>query len=239
MSQEKHGPRIGREKSSGRRAAALAALLLLGVAVSGTAPALAGNANPGVLPPGSRSHGTTYAELSGAWWQWALAGTTADNPVADTTGVNCGVRQSGSIWFLAGTFGGGVTRTCQVPSGKALFFPLVNTVWANDPGGAATVEELRELANADLAGATASAEIDGTSVAVTEDYLVESTVFDLALTADNVLGAPAGTYAPAVAAGFHLLLAPLSRGPHELHFEGCFANGFCVEATYHLIVSKS
>ncbi len=217
-------------------AAALVAFgLLCTVVVAPTANAA--GANSGVLPPNSRSHGMTYGEWSAAWWQWALSGTAADNPVADPTGASCAVRQTAAVWFLAGTFGGDAERTCTVPAGKALFFPIINTVWANDPGGTATEDEVRAAARADLVGATASAEIDGTAITNLQGYLVESPTFTLVLSDDNVLGAPGGTYAPAAAAGIHLLLAPLAPGSHLVRFRGCFANGFCAGAVYHLTVS--
>ncbi|HKG86698.1 MAG TPA: hypothetical protein VKA95_00115 [Nitrososphaeraceae archaeon] len=30
------------------------------------------------------------------------------------------------MWFLAGTGGGEVTRVCNIPAGKAIFFPSLN-----------------------------------------------------------------------------------------------------------------
>jgi len=192
-----------------RMMALLALGFLCSIAVAPTANAA--GANPGVLPPNSQAHGSTYGQWSAAWWQWALSGTAADNPVADPTGANCAVRQTAAVWFLAGTFGGDAERACTVPADKALFFPLVNTIWANDPGGTATEDDVRAGARADLVGATASAEIDGRAITNLQDYLVESPTFTLVLSDDNVLGAPGGTYAPAAAAGVHLLLAPLTR----------------------------
>lgn len=126
-----------------RTGARLTAIAVLVAAVVGGAPAVAAT-GPGVLPVTTHAYGAGYAELSGQWWQWALAGTAAANPVADPTGANCAVRQTRSVWFLAGTFGGAATRSCSVPSGTALSFPVVNTIWANDPGGAATEQDLRE-----------------------------------------------------------------------------------------------
>jgi hypothetical protein len=67
-----------------------------------------------------------FKRLSAEWWQWALSIPTSVNPMLDTTGQNGVVGQRGSIWFLAGTFGGGtVTRTCAVPEDRALFFPVI------------------------------------------------------------------------------------------------------------------
>ncbi len=50
-------------------------------------------------------------------------------------------------WFLAGTFGGSpVERTCTMPAGRWLFFPLVNYVFLiTEPDE--TEEDARQAAN--------------------------------------------------------------------------------------------
>ena len=40
------------------------------------------------------------------WWKWALGIPAAENPILDETGEFADVDQSGSVWFLAGNFGG-------------------------------------------------------------------------------------------------------------------------------------
>ncbi|MEU8850754.1 hypothetical protein AB0C70_32045 [Streptomyces sp. NPDC048564] len=50
------------------------------------------------------------------------------NPVADQGGSSCGRNQARDVWFLADSFGGQVKRSCKVPSGVPLAFPLVNLV---------------------------------------------------------------------------------------------------------------
>ncbi|WP_211343247.1 signal protein [Actinomadura pelletieri] len=44
----------------------------------------------------------------------------------DTDGAHCAVGQPNDLWFLAGTFGGTVRRTCTVPPGRDLVAPIVN-----------------------------------------------------------------------------------------------------------------
>src|SRR6267378_5783893 len=69
----------------------------------------------------------SFKELSTEWWQWALSIPTSVNPLLDATGGKGVVGQRGSVWFLAGVFGGGTaTRDCQVPDEKRLFFPVIN-----------------------------------------------------------------------------------------------------------------
>lgn len=63
------------------------------------------------------------------WWQWADSFEYPDSPVSDSTGERCGAGQEGPVWFLAGTYGSAhVRRTCHVPAGKHLLFPLINYI---------------------------------------------------------------------------------------------------------------
>jgi len=96
--------------------------------------ASAQNDNPGVLLPNSKPFGAMYGDWGGKWWQWALGQPTDVNPLLDTTGEYCAEGQSGPVWFLAGTLfnvydPGGITRHCTIPTGKHLFFPVLNAGW--------------------------------------------------------------------------------------------------------------
>src|SRR5439155_23432452 len=85
---------------------------------------------PGVVPPAAHPYGHTYSDWAARWWQWALAQPLSTNPVLDTTGANCAAGQSGRVWFLAGTFSAGtVSRSCTVPAGTALLFPVLNNAY--------------------------------------------------------------------------------------------------------------
>jgi hypothetical protein len=75
-----------------------------------------------------------FAKLSAEWLQWALSIPASVNPQTDPTGDFAAVGQRGPIWFLAGKFGGGIaTRSCSVPQGTALFFPVINGFSINAP----------------------------------------------------------------------------------------------------------
>jgi hypothetical protein len=219
----------------------LAAATLLGIvgAVALIAPASALDVKPRVVPPDSRAYGVSYAEWSVRWWQWAVSIPVPDSPLLDQTGENCAVGQSGRVWFLAGTVeSGSATRTCTVPRGRALFFPIINSFCANDPGDNKTYEEELACARDLNAGATGSAEIDGRPIRNVQRYRVESPAFSLTLPEDNIYGAPPGIYAPAAAVGIYLLLRPLSVGQHVIHFTGSTAGGTAIEVTYHLTVCR-
>src|SRR5213596_2810966 len=104
-------------------------VLLILVLLAAIAPAYADdNGQPKI-------HGKTYGEWSAEWWQWALAGPDGENAVTDPTEDLCAVNQpTGEVWFLAGTFGGtGVERRCTIPPNRALFYPLLNSLWTDCP----------------------------------------------------------------------------------------------------------
>src|SRR5271165_4987692 len=183
--------------------------------------------------------GSTFGllpQLTAQWWQWALSIPTGQNPQEDPTGQYCMIGQRGDVWFLGGVFAGGpATRTCSVPEGKALFFPVINEVTINAPNVCGQRPEndaapyLRQQSKAFIDGVPLS------SVKVQVDHKnapfqrIQSQVFEVALPEDNVFDAfcggpgtvPAGIYSPAVDDGYYVLLPPLKpgRNPHTIHFQ--------------------
>lgn len=161
------------------------------------------------------------------------------------------VGQRGPVWFLVGNFGGGdTTRSCSIPEGKRLFFPVINSVNIDTPNvcGQGTeripVAELRALSAAFVDGATDLAvTLDGKPVS---DLLrIESNVFEVALPEENLFdqpctglgGAPSGIYSPAVDDGIYVLLESLKKGQHELRFHAENpSQNFVSDVTYHLTV---
>jgi hypothetical protein len=171
---------------------------------------------------------TSPGNLTARWVEWALSIPTSVNPQLDATGANCMVGQRGSIWFLAGVFGGfgrgTATRACSVPADKALFFPVANDFEINSPNVCPpgsppqTVAQLRTTAAGVVNGVTKkSVTVDGQ---VPNVVRIPSTVFAVALPGDNVFNAlcggpgsvPAAIYSPAVADGFYVRLEPLPVG---------------------------
>jgi hypothetical protein len=236
---------------SRRAVVAVATAALVLTAPPGIPGAHAARSSP-VIPLNSSAFGHSYGEWSARWWQWSYSLPTTRHPLFDT--ARCDAGQSGKVWFLGGTFTliqqgnevvGVAERTCHVPAGKALFFPLLNAEWDNvcpplDPP--LSVPQLRQAAAAALAGATGlTATIDGHEVADVDDFRVRSPRFAVTIPAANVwrsFGPPcdtiaAGRYAPIVADGWYLLVRPLSHGKHTLHFTGGIP-GFRLDITYHL-----
>jgi hypothetical protein len=211
------------------------------------------NSNPGIHPIGSKPYGLSYGEWSAKWWQWILSIPAASNPNLDNTGTHCAEGQSGHVWFLAGAFGGTFIRTCTIRTGVSILLPILTTAfgagladclspgWGN--AGPCDVPTLRASAAAEEDNPqTLELSVDGVLLQNLSAYRVQSPVFSYTAPSANVMGVlfkfpvPAGTYHPAVADGYWLMLTPLSPGLHVIRAIGVESNGFKVDVTYHLIV---
>ena len=193
-------------------------------------------AAPIIIPPVT---GAGYAELSALWWQYALSFPVATSPFFDTTGANCGAGQSRPqrVFFLVGSLNSDPVQRdqCVAPAGKALFFPMINRVDVNVDHQ--TPRELRQEIKPILDAAhDLFATIDEVQVANPRAFRSQSAVFRLNLPDDNLFGLPAGTYRPAVADGYYVLVAPLAPGRHTITFGGVDGTGLSQHITYHLTV---
>ena len=103
-------------------------VIIGGLLISVIIPLAGGQTNTGtqVYPVGSKPYGLTYGDWTAKWWKWTISLPKNINPGGDTTGKDCALKQSGPVWFLAGTFGGAAIRTCTIPAGKAIMLPLIN-----------------------------------------------------------------------------------------------------------------
>lgn len=174
----------------------------------------------------------------------------APHPSVDSTGEHCGRNNQGSVWFLAGAFvGTQVQRTCAVPAGTHLFFPLVNIEPNNfNESPAFSCQELKERAA--LYGNTPiglAASLDGEAFEPNEifHHLSDACFMVTAVSGSPVGGAAAGTEL-AADNGYYGMLRPLSAGTHELKFKGGWQfnqaehgadQTFAVDVTYQLVVA--
>jgi len=170
-----------------------------------------------LLPATELVAGRSQEEWSVAWWQWAGAFDTQNSPVADRTGVLCGRKQAGPVWFLAGTYGTKRTvRSCTVPKGRYLFFPLVN--YAVMPGSPQTRcdEVKRDARSMTDNAAWLLLELDGVRVQGLEAHrLAPQKCFDAGLRSEERV-----RIYPSAANGYYVMLKPLSPGMHTLNFGG-------------------
>ena len=219
---------------------AFGVMLIIGVVI--VPASVSSSSAPQALSPGLNK------KLSAQWWQWVLPIPPANNPLVDDD-APCGVAQSGPFFFLVGTQGGSAERTCTIPEGKSIFFPVINFFQtidkvvpakgtANSPTN--TPGEVRKLAIGNIDQAhNLQASVDGVSINL-DKARAKSPPFLFTLGDDNIFGgpangAPAGTYR-ALSDGYWVALKPLSVGEHTIEFSGEGADGFSLHVVYHITV---
>jgi hypothetical protein len=225
-----------------------------------TTSAFSVNANPGIAPPNSVPYGASYALWGTAWWQWifslpARAPDGLPNPLFTDGAVDCSFGQSGQVWFLAGricfTCNGVVTtahRSCKVPTGTALFFPLLNGEADNiATTPALTLDQLKALAAQNAEASELHASIDGSPLANLFSYRAAFAPFRFTVPAiDNIFQLfgfsvpgtdwPNTSVFPVASDGYWLMVEPLPPGSHTINFGGTGAGGFQIDITYDLTV---
>jgi hypothetical protein len=218
-------------------------VVVIAVAIGLAMPGVAIAKQPLTFAPDSSPFGKSFAKWTAEWWQFVVSIPIPNNPLLDTTGKDCVVGQRGPVWFLSSGTGGGVplTLTCSIPQGKAILLPPLTEIDVNVTTQSAA--ELREEIGPCFGpGATASVELDGNRLdpRVAENRVL-STVFEITLPIDAVFLAP-GTYSPAVADGFWVMLKPLDVGTHTLRVTGATAPvpspfcGFSTDVIYELTI---
>jgi hypothetical protein len=214
------------------------------------ASAQADDPTPRIAPIHTTPAGQTYGRWAAEWWQWALGVPAAVNPLTDTTGEHCAQRQVDEVWLLAGSFATDpVSRTCEIPTGKSLFFPLINNfagAFLNDPPEQRT-EAFVRAAGSCTEPAQISVSIDDFKVPNPTRFFTgasgsQSPVFNVQLPPDNVLGVdetevPELVLSPSAEQGYYLFVRPLHPGPHTIRWSasGCRPD-FSQDITYHLTV---
>lgn len=195
--------------------------------------------------------GRSYGEWAAQWMAWSFAGPIGQNVIEDTTGELCALHQPTSrVWFLAGTFGGAAERSCTVPRGRALFYPLILVSWIDCPGTpdeTVPESEVRDILDASAFSGVVelSTRLNDASVASHQWPVVrvQTPAFTSVLPNGNVVtwcstqGAslPAGRSGRQIADGYWVMLPALPPGQHTLTLRGAVP-GFDNSVTYRLTV---
>ena len=233
-------PEDRKSNSSPKSRLPLLVVVLLALSLAGATPAAAtdrqSNGN-------DHSSSPSFSVLAAKWWQWGLA-QPVPSPLTDPTGERCAEGQAGKIWFLAGGFNGlpdaTIERSCTVPSGKDLFFPLLNSFSGyqvnEEPVKLATVAAQRDVVESSgiQRAENLSVLVDGCP----GKYKFEKSVpFQVTLPSDNLFGLKSNLLLkPVVDAGFYTYVPALRSGKHTVVFTGAFPGGDTITTTYHLVV---
>jgi hypothetical protein len=182
-------------------------------------PKAASTVTPGAVSPSPAPQRVSL--LQQRWWNWAAAEKTATNAVADTSGADCARNQPDDLWFLAGTFGDAVRRTCSVPAGRPIVAPVVNLVAAERADCVAFVR-----------AASGSAKLDGRPLTVDRMPTEE-------ITYRGVEGNPitqTGDKYSGTACGLWITIPAPAPGAHTLTIRGK-SGSFTVRVDYTLNVA--
>lgn len=196
-----------------------------------------------LLPDGPGAGGySQHGNLSAQWWTWALSEPIATSPQFDADGSRAYKGDQGSVFFLAGSFGGDAERHFKVPLGKPLFFPALNNVGLQDlPTD--TEASLRNIAVSGIDGITQiHASIDDYKVRLIDwpGLRAQSPVFypggktfpDFGICYPDPC--PSSYNGMVVSDGYWLMVAPLSKGEHVIKYGGEFADGTTLNITAHV-----
>ncbi|WP_217876929.1 hypothetical protein [Pseudoalteromonas shioyasakiensis] len=199
--------------------------------------------NNQVVPPHEKILGKGMDEYANIWWQWTRAIPSEVSPLKDRTGEHCHVNQTGEVWFLAGGFGSSkIKRTCTIPQGKHLFFPIINMAYWPRAGYKLSCDSAKQSAalNNDKL-ISINVEVDGVQIPNTGEFRFKSSdCFDLNGLIPKEYNAP--VVYPAAADGYWLMLRPLELGRHTIKFKAQYnrPNGaygkMAQDIEYNLIV---
>lgn len=177
-----------------------AAAVLFAIAVAALIPstALAGNANPQVLPPNAKVMGVPLGDWFSRWLSWIV--TVPEG--------SCNANQGGKVFFIPHTAPGTTVETsCTVQAGTMIFAS----------GGGVVCGEVDSVTPAGRRACVVAARSDFEAVAITVDgRQVRDIDRYFAISADFRWFFPDGTSTLAAAAGWHVILAPLSPGEHTI-----------------------
>ena len=204
------------------------------------------SADQGILALDAKYKGLTYGEWMAVAWQEVLAISVANgsHPLINGGAVRLNNGMT-SLWGPVVPAGSPtVTIPVTIPSGQYLSVGMIGvdcSVAEAPPFHGEDEAELRACANGllDLVS-DVYAEIDGTPVADPDAYRAESPLFRFGpLAARNYLGLRPGTQSDAVAAGYGLLLKPLSVGVHRITVRANVPDfGIAVDTTFIVNVER-
>lgn len=172
-----------------------------------------------VVPPTEAVAGVDQVEWSRSWWQWAGSVDSSESPGRIRPAKPVTSSNKGSVWFLAGTYGTRRTvRTCVVPRGKYLFFPLINyVVFPREEGSTNCASVTATAARMTNDVSALVLEVDGVRThELVSHRQATKRCFDLLALHEFGRG---GLF-PSAANGYYIMLKPLPPGTHTLNFGG-------------------
>jgi hypothetical protein len=201
-----------------------------------------------VIPPSELAYGKSYTEWSIEWMKSFTSFDCDNNPWLSSDKAL--FYQTGSVYFLAGLNTEGASVNISVPEGKAILFPLTNYVndypcpdptFAPAPG-----QSLKDFLTEGIISfkngvSGLAVEVDGASISDPASYWFMTDLFEFTGNPDLATGCQfdvciTGTPQSAVAGGYYMILKPLSRGTHTVHYHSVTWGNFVQDGTFNITV---
>lgn len=208
------------------------------------------NGDSKVFPPTAHPYGKSYTEWTEVWLQQFMSYDCDNIPWVHPANVL--FYTNGPVYILAGIAEVGGSANITIPHGKSLLFPLINVWWDypcpeqygfEPPPGKSLKDWLTELVLNDLSNvdeSSLSVTIDGNEVSNVPSYKFLTGLFDFTghpSLADCLDPCITGAPQPAVTAGYYIMLKPLSKGQHTVHYHTEVPAWNAVQdATYNITV---
>ncbi len=203
-----------------------------------------------IVSPQEKIEGRSQSEWIKEYWRWSKSFPKGEEPFNDKDGSLSGQKQSGPIWFLAGSNDKGhIVRNCEVPPGRYIFIPVWLNLIEDDsnenkqcprmknilkhiaenakdiPG---VVESKKEIPNFSISLMTMTtgklvvqkAALNYTDVAVEVNKKKVSRFFIKYQETDCFSLKKNDGTSQAASGGYQLILKPLPRGLHTISFGG-------------------
>ena len=188
-----------------------------------------------IVPPNETFNGLSYGNWAAIWWNWLFSEQ----------------EQAGSVNFLRGNTD---LEPVIVKKGRraltfnaetAIFFPIICTISSmltNDRTHDALINR-KCSADSQREPSILKVTIDGIKVPDLKKYYAESPEFILNVPENAAIRKyfkpiVKGGKAPAVAAGYWVLIKRLPIGKHVIYFEGKHQDGFKTSGEYEIKINK-
>ena len=202
----------------------------------------------GVAPPAAKSHGASLGDWAKRFFLFdgAIPVVDGSHPALDAGDVDCGLGQSGKVWFLetAPSLEGDFERRCTIPVGTALYVPIFQWVCSPDIFPGESIAECLAQADGAFDVVETSLTVDGKTLddEALEAYRAETWPFTLPLAPDNfwevAFGVELGSSITFAADAIGVLVSPLSAGTHTIVISAASEEfGFAGELTYVITVA--
>ncbi|HVV70205.1 MAG TPA: hypothetical protein VHI52_01695, partial [Verrucomicrobiae bacterium] len=204
-----------------------------------------------VVPADDRYRGKTYSEWSAKSAKLALELPLEGHPALDTNpNFDASYAKHGNVWFLGGPFGTN-ERTVTIPASKSLLFVLINTECSSLEPPESGFHGDTEAEQRDRAKFWSDHivnpffVVDDEAVPNIGDVRFGTPQYEFDAPTPWLFG-EVGGHGTSVADGYYVMLQPMDRGAHTVHFGGSFhfAAGevgpdpvdLPVDMTYHITV---